>query len=387
MHLKRVYFLTGARSEYDIMVPVIRALGTVPGMCAGVIPCAAHLSPFHGMSIDHIQCDGFTTIGPIESLLASQSLAGRALSFAHLSEGLTRLLDRDRPDLLFITGDREEALAGALVGNFLKIPVAHLHGGDRCASAEIDEVLRPAISKLSHLHFTATESHRARLIGMGESPSRIWVSGAPGLDRLLDEPDVDIHELMREVRIDVQQPFFLLIHHPTRMADGDTNGEEMADVLAGVLSLGHPVLCSYPNNDPGNVEIRQAIDEATLRSPHLHVHHHLARKYFVSLYRRCSAIVGNSSSIVIESSFLKRPAILIGARQNQREIAANVIRVPGDSTLIRAACIRALEDASFKSVVAACGSLYGDGRSGARIAGIISGIKLTGDLMAKQMTY
>ncbi len=385
---RRIFFLTGARSEYDLLVPVIRAVSATPGLRAEVIAGAAHMSPFHGLGIRQIEQDGFPIAGKIESLLSSESWEGRCLSFLGLSEGLTRLLSRDRPDILYVAGDREEALAGALVCSFLGIHVAHSHGGDRCFPCDVDEALRAAITKLAHFHFPATESHRERLIRMGERPDMVWTVGAAGLDRLRDEPDIADQVLNEQFGVDVTKPFFLVIHHPSPLdAKQQDTGHQMREVLDGILPLGHPVFCSYPNFDPGNVAIRKAIDEAKAKSKNLIVHHNLPRDRFVALYRRCAAIVGNSSSIVLESAFLKVAGILVGARQDLREVGPNVLRVEVEAAAVRGACQRALSDATFREQVRTCPSIYGDGHSAARIAAILSQVELSPDLLGKLMPY
>ena len=384
---RRICFLTGARSEYDILYPVIKAVSQTPGLRAEVIAAAAHLSPLHGMSIDLIRADGFPIVASIGSLVPEETWEGRSRSFARLVEGLTPLLAASRPDLLFVAGDREEPLAGAIVANFLRIPVAHLHGGDRCIASDVDEVLRPAISKLAHLHFTATEGHRERLIRMGERPETVWVSGAPGLDRLRDEPDVPDTVLNETYGVDIRQPFFILIQHPSSTLNTEDGGREMTAILEGILSLGHPVFCSYPNTDPGNHLIRAAIDDAKSRHPRLIVYNTLPRDHFVSLYRRCSAIVGNSSSIVLESGFLKVPGILVGPRQNMRETGPNVMRIEPTSEAVRAACLRALEDETFRQQVREAPSLYGNGHAAGRIANVLAAVELSPDLLLKTITY
>lgn len=386
MSPRRIDALTGARSEYDLLYPVLRALGAHPGVRAGVIAAAAHLSPFHGLGVRQIERDGFPIVGRIESLLSSESWPGRALSFAQLVEGLTRLLAPDPPAVLVVAGDREEALAGALVGNFLGVPVAHLYGGDRCLASDVDEVFRPAISKLSHLHFTATDEHRDRLLRMGEVPEHVWTVGAPGLDRLRDEPDAGDDALAARFGVDVRRPFFLVIHHPSPLLGSDTSAE-MAEVLRGVLALGHPVFCSYPNFDPGNVAMRAAIDAARADNPGLIVYHNLPRAEFVSLYRRCAAVVGNSSSIVIESGFLKVAGVLVGRRQELRQTGDNVLRVPAAAAAITGACRRALDDGAFRELVRNAPCLYGDGRTGPRIAEVLARIELPRELLLKTIAY
>jgi UDP-hydrolysing UDP-N-acetyl-D-glucosamine 2-epimerase len=384
---RRIFFLTGARSEYDLLQPVARAVGNHAGVQAELVVAAAHVSPFLGMGIRQIREDGIPIAGVVESLLSSESWEGRCLSFSNLIEGLARFLARDRPDTLFVAGDREEALAGALAAQFLGIPVAHSHGGDRMVVSELDEVLRPAISKLAHFHFTATEGHRQRLIRMGEVPDHVWAVGAAGLDRLREQPEVPDAFFMQEYRVDTTQPFFILIYHSSPMLGTERIGEEMEQILEGILSLGHPVFCSYPNFDPGNVAIRKAIDAARARTDRLIVYHNLSREQFVSLYRRCAAIVGNSSSIVLESGFLHAAGILVGPRQDLRETGPNVIRVGVSAQEVRAACQRALDDPAFREQVRTCPSLYGDGHTAPRIAEILAHVDLGRNVLLKMMPY
>lgn len=383
---RRIFFLTGARSEYDILYPVLAALSN-KGAEVSVIAAGAQLSPFHGYGMRQIEADKFPIAGKIESLLCSESWQGRALSFSNLIEGLTRLLAINRPDVLCIAGDREEAFAGAIVANFLGIHVAHLFGGDRCVASELDEVFRPAISKLAHFHFTATEGHRQRLIRMGEPVEQIWTTGGTGLDRLRTTPDLTDEELSREFGIDFTQHFFLLIHHPSPMFGTNDSGIEMESILKGVLALGRPVFCSYPNFDPGNIAIRSAIDSAKKSNKNLIVYHNLDRDKFVAIYRRCSAIIGNSSSIVIESGFLRVPGLLLGNRQDLREVGPNVIRVGVTEDEVKAGCQLVTEDENFLSVVADCPSIYGDGYAADRVASILENVSLDSSLLRKTITY
>ncbi|MBK9161512.1 MAG: UDP-N-acetylglucosamine 2-epimerase (hydrolyzing) [Nitrosomonadales bacterium] len=386
--MKKIHFVSGARSEFDILSPVIRRCADF-GLDARVVLCAAQLSPFHGLGIEQIRAQGYRVEGAIESLLASESDSGRALSFANVIEGLVRFLSQNRPDMICVAGDREEALAAALAGNFLGIHVAHLFGGDRCIASDIDEVFRPAISKLAHFHFTATEGHRERLIRMGEHPENIWTVGGTGLDGLAGLGNMTDEELNSHFGADITQPFFLVIHHPTPTFGVEGTEREMLSVLQGVLGTGARVFCSYPNFDPGNMGMRRAIDAMAEANPSQLVrYHNLPREVFAALYRRAAGIVGNSSSIIIEAGFLKKPGILCGPRQDLRERGGNVIRVDSDDVpAITAACRRALGDADFLESVARSGSLYGDGHAGERVARILGTVPLTGEILRKTNAY
>jgi UDP-hydrolysing UDP-N-acetyl-D-glucosamine 2-epimerase len=382
--LRRVALLSGARSEYDILSPVARALLARADCAPAMILAAGNLSPFHGRFAGTSD-DGLPVRGRIESLLSSDTWQGRALSFANLVEGLTRHLAADKPDLLMIAGDREEALAGAVVGNLLQVPVAHLHGGDRCLASDVDEVLRPAISKLAHLHFTATDGHRQRLIAMGELPERIWATGAPGLDRFRDTTLVPDEVIATRHGIDVRRPFYIVIYHPSPTLDVDGRAE-IAAILEGIAATGHQVLCSYPNTDPGNLAIRGEIDRWSQRGQ-VRPFTVIDSADFVTLYRRCAAVIGNSSSIVVESGFLRVPGILVGRRQDLRETGPNVMRVAADAAAVTNACRRALDDEDFRRRVAEAPSVYGDGHAAERIASVIATVPLTSDLLRKTMPY
>jgi GDP/UDP-N,N'-diacetylbacillosamine 2-epimerase (hydrolysing) len=385
--VRTVHFLTAARSDYDLLFPVIEAARVRPELETAVIVGAAHLSPFHGLSVEQIRADGVAIFAAIESLVASESWQARALSFAHLCEGLSRALADRRPDILCVAGDREEALAGALVATFLRIPVAHLHGGDRCIASDIDEMLRPAISKLAQFHFVAMESHRERLVRMGEAPERVFTTGATGLDRLRAVPQVPARELAERYGIDVERPFFLVIYHPVSTMSPERSGEEVQAVLDGVLPLGHPVLCSYPNADPGNVAIRRALEQARGRHANLRLHHNLPRADFVSLYRRCAAIIGNSSAIVIESGFLRVPGILVGRRQDLRETGPNVLRVEAAVGDVHESVLTCLENREFQERVRGAVSLYGDGHAAPRVAAVLAEAELRDEDLRKTMPY
>ena len=383
----RVAFLTGTRAEYDLLAPVLRALADHhPQVRPQVIAAAAHCSPFHGGSLDQIRADGFELAAQIPSQLAADTPLARGLSFAGLTDGLLRALASAPPTWLVVAGDREEALAGALAGNFLGIPVAHLFGGDRCLASDLDEVLRPAISKLAHLHFTATEAHRARLIRMGEQDHRVITVGATGLDRFAQEPPMEAEELSRGLGIDAARPFFLVIHHPSPLLGEERGAAELAEIFAGLAPLECPLVVSQPNADPGSARMRRVI-EAARAGGALAVHANLPRGVFVNAYRRCAAIVGNSSSIVIESSFARVTGILVGHRQDLREVGANVLRVPAERAAVRAAAERALSDDAWREAVAECACPYGDGAAGPRVAARLAAPPVDADLLRKTLAY
>ncbi len=384
---KRVLFITGARSDYDLMSPVLSALKEKTNIQASLAVCAAHMSPLHGNNIEIIKKDGFEISGTVESLLASESWEGRSLSFANLYEGLTRLLAKDKPDMIFVAGDREEALAGALVGCFLQIPVAHSHGGDRCIASDIDEVLRPAISKLANIHFVATQEHAERLEKMGEEASSIHVTGAAGLDRMPSDDGLDIEKIYKKNELENCDKHFLVIHHPSPTLSLEEGALEIRSLLDGVLSLGYPVFCSYPNFDPGNIAIRKEIDRFKEKNNNLITYHNLPSDEFMSLYKTAIAIVGNSSSIVTESGYMKVPGILVGRRQELRTIGPNVLSVAANKDDVAKACLKCLNDKDFLTTVSQGNYIYGDGSASIKIAKILNDLSFDSINLLKTITY
>lgn len=382
---RKIYFVSGARSDFDILLPVARAVEQA-GVRAGWIYSAAQLSPFHG-GPDHqgSSAEGIPIVGRIPSLLAGDSWLDRGLSINNLLGGLMRFLDWDRPDIVVVAGDHEEQFAGAFAASVLQIPVAHIFGGDRCVASEWDEVLRPVISKLSHFHFTASEEHRQRLIAMGERPQFVWNTGGPNLDVLLDTDTPPIAELARKYDFELDEGYVLFIMHPTPMFS-DEGPDALEATLDAALEHGLRILASYPNTDPENYAYRQVLEEKSARNSLLRLHHNLPREDWVGLYRHARAIVGNSSSIVIESTLLGVPGLLIGRRQDFRASGENVIRVAANFEDVRSG-LREVLTPEFRARASAAESLYGDGASAPRIAEILSNHPLDEALLQKMMTY
>lgn len=387
MSTRHVTFVTGARSEYDLIVPAAAALRAFEGVRVSFTVGASHLSPFHGRTIELVRADGFEVLAELESLIASDTDYARCASFARLTDGLAATLSRADVDVVVVTGDREEALAGALAAAFMRTACVHVHGGDRCIASDIDEVIRPAVSKLATYHCVATEGHRQRLVAMGELPQHVFVTGAPGIDRLLAEPDVADAEVTERFGLTPGEPCLLVMHHPPAWLGPELGVAELRAILDAAERLGMRTFCGMPNTDQGNVAMRELLVERQARWPLLTLYHTLPRRDFVALYRRASAIVGNSSSLVIESGALGVPAVLVGDRQKYREHGDNLAAVPADADAVFGSLRRAVYDSDYRASVRAAGSPYGDGHAGPRIARVIGGLELDPADLLKTMPY
>ena len=378
--------VTGIRSEYDIMSSVFQAINNHHNLELQIIVTGAHLSEAYGHTIDEIHKDGFVVADEIESLLNGDQASFRVKGLAIQLQGLVQTVARIKPDILLVLGDREEAMTTALVGSYMNIPVAHLCGGDRVIG-NVDDQVRHAVTKLSHLHFVTNKESFERILRLGEQSSRIFEVGNPGLDRILEVPFIDAKELSRNLDFSIfdGEPIILLIQHVISTEINQAY-EQMKASLEAVRELRIKTILSYPNSDAGGQQMIRAINEYDAL-PFLYVAKNIPRLEFVNLMRRTSCLLGNSSAGILEAPLLKLPVINVGNRQRGRLNAGNVQFVSHDKDQILAAIKRAIYDNSYRNSVAKCSNPYGDGKSSARVANILASTSIDDNLMIKDITY
>jgi len=385
---RRVLFVSAIRSEYDILSSVMRAVDAHPALEAELVVTGAHLSPRFGSTVDEVERDGFRIAAKLESLFDSDGRAARVKGAAVQLLGLAELCERTRPDFLFSPMDREEAITAALVGSYERIPVLHLGGGETADDGNVDNAIRHATSRLAHVHFATTEKSGERLLLSGEEPWRIHVVGAPGLDRVLEVPEMGDVELASRLGFDAMpRRFLMVIQHPI-ISEVEDAADQMRCTLSAVVSLGLPALVSYPNSDAGGHAIIRVVDEYAARHRDLlRAHKNLPREVFVNAMRRAAALVGNSSCGLAEAPLFRLPAVNVGRRQLGREHTSNVQFVAHDAAAIRAALERAVFDEEYRAEVATCESPYGDGHAGERIADIVSRLEIDERLLDKRLAF
>ncbi|MBN1572783.1 MAG: UDP-N-acetylglucosamine 2-epimerase (hydrolyzing) [Deltaproteobacteria bacterium] len=384
---RRVLFVTAIRSEYDILYSVMRAVDERPETETNLVVTGAHLSELYGNTADLVELDGFEVVGRFETLLNSDSAAGRVKSLAIEIMGLVDVLDRARPDIVIAMGDREDALAVATTAAYMSIPVAHIGGGDHADDGNIDNSIRHAVTKLSHLHFATTERSAKKILDMGEEEWRVNVVGAPGLDRLLTTKDLSKKEIGDYLEFDIESDRLLVVIQHSISVEIEEAGMQMQKTLEAVSGLEIPTLVGYPNSDAGSHRIIDVINDFARRHPFIRPYKGLPRNIFVNILRHADVLVGNSSAGIIEAPLLKLPVINIGARQRNREHAENVIFVDFDLSEIREALNRALSDKDFLDRVSRCENPYGDGHAGEKIAKVLAETKIDRRLIEKKITY
>lgn len=382
--MRSVLFVTGIRSEYDILYSVMRAAQDHPDLTVELVVTGAHLSPMYGFTSREVERDGFPIVARIENLLNSDSPAGRVKSAAIQLSSLVDVFAQRQPTFVVAPMDREEAITVALAGAYMRMPVVHIGGGDTAEDGNIDNAVRHAVTKLAHLHMVTTPRSAERVIALGEAAWRVHVVGAPGLDRLLQVPDIPPDTLWRRLGYDPgDQPFALVIQHSI-ISDVEQAGELMRLTLESLVGLGLPAFVSYPNSDAGSQKIIAVIEAYAQRYPALlHKYQNLPRAEFVNLMRRAHVLIGNSSCGIIEAPLFHLPVVNIGPRQRGREHADNVQFVEHDMAHIQAAIQRAVFDAHYRQAVAGCTNPYGDGHAGERIAAILARCPLDARLTQK----
>lgn len=383
MRRRLVHFLTGIRSEYDILAPIIEGVSKRPELEAAIIVTGAHLTGLHGHSVHQIRADGHRIVGEVDSLLASDGLSGRVKGMALQLTGMTDIFAREQPDFLVVMGDREEVMTGAIAAVYHRVPLVHVGGGDHADDGNVDNVIRHAVSKMAHIHMATTQLSAKRLRALGEEEWRIHVTGASGLDRLLSVARMSREELDEALKVDwAGAPYAVLLFHPT-ITDFSQAGDHIKAVTSVLERSQLNVAAMAPNSDPGNQAITSEIAAFAARCPRVKVFDHLDRQNFVNLLRHAALMIGNSSAGILEAPSLGLPVVNVGIRQRGRECGDNVIFTGYDQNEISAAIDKTIHDQGFRRLVSQRRTPYGDGRTGARIAAILAEIEQGPKLMNK----
>jgi UDP-hydrolysing UDP-N-acetyl-D-glucosamine 2-epimerase len=341
----RICVFTGTRAEYGLLTPLLKRLEAAPDVELTLLVTGTHLSERHGHTVDAIRADGFTIEAEVPLPLDHDSRLSVALAMGKAASGCARALDGIKPDLLVLLGDRWECLACATAANLIGVPVAHIHGGETTEGA-VDEQFRHAITKLSRLHFTSCEPYRRRVIQLGESPDTVFNVGALGVENVKTVPLMDREALEANLGFSLGERFLLVTYHPATLAeDGAAETEWFFAGLEAMLAEDESLkaIVTGANADPGGslVDARAArlhtkLPERTLVSPSLG----LVR--YLSAMRLCAAVVGNSSSGILEAPSFKVPTVNVGDRQKGRERAASVFDCAPDADAVARALRHAL---------------------------------------------
>ena len=376
---RRICVITGGRAEYGLLQWVMHEIRAAPDLELQLIVTGAHLERRFGLTVEQIEADGFAIDARVPLGLEADAPGDIARAMALCLTGVSDALERLKPDIVLVLGDRYEILAAAGAALIQGVPLAHVAGGDVTEGA-FDESIRHALTKLAHIHQTTHAQAAARVIQMGEDPSRVHVVGSPGLDHLRRTPLLRGEALETALGAPLGDWNLLVTWHPVTLdADGGLGG---FDALLTALDAFGPEVAKWitrPNADPGGAAIEARLDRWAAGRADVRVFASLGQVRYLSLMAQVDAVVGNSSSGLYEAPSLGVPTVDIGERQKGRLAAASVIHCGPEPRAIEDAIRRAFEmDASGVE------GPYGDGDSARRIVEVLRAAPARDVLLAKR---
>ena len=379
---QKISVTTGTRSEYGILRELIKEISKSKKLELYLLVTGMHLSKKFGYTINEIKKDKIPIHAKIKMIPSGNTPYDMSVSLGKGIVGFSKILKKIKPDLNVVLGDRDEALASALSASHMNIPNAHIHGGE--ISQGIDEYNRHAITKISNIHFAATKKSKERIIKMGENRRNVILTGSPSIDEIKMSKISSKHELEKKYLVDLDKPLFLLIQHPvtTEFEKSDLQIKMTLDALS---KLKNQTIAILPNSDAGNEQIINQLRIFSKKCSFLKVFPNLPRNDYLGFLKHCSALIGNSSSGLIEGSYLHTPVINIGIRQLGREKDVNVIDVPIFSkSLILNALKKSLKKKNKKIKNS---SIYGTGNASKKIVQYLETIPINPRMIQKKLVY
>ncbi|MDQ3130648.1 MAG: UDP-N-acetylglucosamine 2-epimerase [Acidobacteriota bacterium] len=377
---RKIAVVTTSRADYGHLYWTLKELENRPEINLQLIALGAHFSPAFGNTYKEIEADGFTVDERVECLLSSDSDVGMAKTIGVATLGLADVLGRMRPDILLLIADRYEMLAPASVALALRIPIAHIEGGDVSEGA-IDDAVRNALTKMSHLHFTTNENSRKRVLAMGEEAWRVHLVGSPSLDNLRRRKLFTREEIEADLGVSFNQQTIVVAYHPVTLAR-DTVSEADA-VFAALEKLPQQIIFCYPNADAGSHQLIERSKMFCQNHPNAHLFVNLNHLKYWSLLKYADLLVGNSSSGIMETPSIPLPTVNIGMRQKGREQARNVLDAAPETDAILQAIEKGLS-ADFRQSLDGMTNPYGDGHASEKIAEILCQVSLGSELLIKR---
>ncbi len=378
--MRTIAVVTTSRADYGHLIWPLRDLRASEGIDLRIIALGAQMSPEFGETYRELERDGFEIDHKIECLLSSDTDVGMAKTIGLATLSLADILGEMRPDILLLIADRYEMLAPAAVALSLRIPIAHIEGGEVSEGA-IDQAVRDSLTKMSHVHFVPTETSRQRVIEMGEEPWRVHRTGAPSIDHLKRSERPGKREVEEAIGLSLEVPPVVVAFHPVTL-DIDTTTEAVP-FFEAIETIDRPIVFCFPNPDSGSHGILERAQAFCSRRDDRKLCVNLPHLTYWSLLENAAAIVGNSSSGIMEAPSLQLPTVNVGRRQQGRERTPGVIDAPAETGAIIEAIERALRP-EFRVGLDGMRSPYGEGDAGKRIATILARLPLGSGLLEKR---
>ena len=371
---RKICVITGSRAEYGLLRWVMQGIKEHPDLTLQLIVTGMHLSEDFGMTVDEIENDGFKVDFKVETLDNNDSAVGIAGAMSRGLSGVAEALDDLKPDLVLVLGDRYEIFVSVAAALVAKIPVAHIHGGELTIGA-YDDAFRHAITKMSHLHFVATEEYKNRVIQLGENPNSVFLVGGLGIENIKNLKLLNQEELEKALNVKFKKKSLLITYHPTTL-DEQSPRVQMQELLDALDRLSNVTLIfTLPNADTGGREIIKMIDDYVSKNPNSYAFPSLGQLKYLSCIAQVNGVVGNSSSGILEVPSFKKGTINIGDRQKGRIRTTSVIDCETNKNSILES-LDILFSVEFNRLLNLTINPYDLGGASVKIIDVINGVNL-----------
>ena len=381
--MRNICVITGTRAEYGLLSGLMRLIDQSPLTHLQIIVTNMHLSAQYGNTYQEIEDDGFHIDERVPILVESEIGENATVNaMARAMKGYAEAFDRLNPDLILILGDRYEMLAVASTALIKRIPIAHISGGALSYGA-CDDAIRHSITKMSHLHFTETDAYRKRVIQLGEQPERVFYVGALGVENIKQVPLMSKSEIEKDLQFEITDQTILVTYHPVTLSSSNPSDDINAlfDAINERPNL--RVIFTMPNSDAGGQVIAEEIEKyATLHKNKVRAYKSLGMKRYLSVMKYCAAVVGNSSSGIVEAPSFHIPTLNIGSRQDGRIVAESVYNCATDKTSISAG-LNYILSPEYRAIAAKAKNPYEKEGTAQAIFDVISTYPLEGIIQKK----
>jgi UDP-hydrolysing UDP-N-acetyl-D-glucosamine 2-epimerase len=375
--MRKICVITGSRSEYGLLYPLLKKIQDDADLELQLVVTGMHLSSEFGLTYQEIEQDGFHIDEKIETVLSSDSAVAIGKSMGLGLIGFSETLARLQPDIVVVLGDRYEILVAAQAAMILSIPIAHIHGGELTEGA-VDESIRHAMTKMSHLHFVSTPEYKKRVIQLGEQPERVFHVGAMGIDNILNQDLLDLARFEESINFQLGDINFLVTYHPVTLSN--LSSEYLINELFLALEQfpNATVIFTKPNSDADGRIISYKIDEFVAKNIDKRVAYtSLGKLRYLSALQHVDVIIGNSSSGIIEVPVFNIPTVNIGSRQTGRLKGPSIIDCGDEHLEIVQAITTAISESFRNNLLHQTSSIYGDGNATQRIIDVLREVDLT----------
>jgi UDP-hydrolysing UDP-N-acetyl-D-glucosamine 2-epimerase len=382
--MRKIAVVTGTRAEYGVLKNTLKCIEADKDLELQLIVTGTHLSHEYGYTIKEIEEDGFEIKDRLSILMSENNGEAIAKTMGLLMLNLSQVFERLAPDILLVVGDRYEMLAVVSTAAVMKIPTAHISGGEITEGA-MDDQIRHAITKMVHIHFPGAKAYADNIIKMGEEAWRVFNVGDPGVENIKNIDYIDKENLKIELGVEVDEDTLLVTYHPVTL-EIDHLQYQVENLINALSKVNKKLIITYPNSDNGGKYIINELVKFSKDNNNVYLYENLGIRKYLSVMKLCGAVVGNSSSSIVEAPVLKVPVVNIGNRQKGRLMAENIIQCGYSVDDIESSILKALSK-EFKDQVKSVESLYGEGNTSKEITSILKSVDIDEKLLKKKLVW